>query len=128
MNQFNFDWSSWGLFSCIVVEVFLIVYFSWQTTKFLKNSSLYVDEKVVVTKENWLERFWNKINSFRPMEEEALLDSGHNYDGIRELNNITPPWFTAGFILTILVAIGYLWRYHVSHSAPLQIEEFKMEN
>ena len=61
------------------------------------------------------------------MEEEAQLDAGHNYDGIRELNNITPPWFTAGFILTIIVAIGYLWRYHVSHSAPLQIEEFKME-
>lgn len=127
VNQFNFDWSTWGLFLCIVVEVFLIAYFSWKTTTFLKNSYAQEMEQSAEVKESWFERFWNKINSFRPMEEEAQLDAGHNYDGIRELNNITPPWFTAGFILTIIVAIGYLWRYHVSHSAPLQIEEFKME-
>jgi len=127
VNEFNFDWSSWGLFLCIVVEVFLIAYFSWQTTKFLKSSTSYEVEKSIEAKESWFERFWNKINSFRPMDEEAQLDAGHIYDGIRELNNITPQWFTAGFILTILISIGYLWRYHVSHSAPLQIEEFKME-
>jgi cytochrome c oxidase cbb3-type subunit 3 len=40
--------------------------------------------------------FWSKINNLKPIEEEASLDTGHSYDGIRELDNITPPWFTAG--------------------------------
>lgn len=126
-HQINFDWSSWGLFSCIVVEIFLIAYFSWQTTKFLKSISAYEKEHTNAVNESWIERLWNKINSFKPIEEEASIDVGHNYDGIRELDNITPPWFTAGFLFTIVFGLFYLWRYHVSHSAPLQVEEFKME-
>ena len=126
-HQINFDWSSWGLFSCIVVEIFLIAYFSWQTTKFLKSISAYEKEHTNVVNESWIERLWNKINSFKPIEEEASIDVGHNYDGIRELDNITPPWFTAGFLFTIVFGLFYLWRYHISHSAPLQVEEFKME-
>jgi len=30
----------------------------------------------------------------------------------------------AGFIFFIVFGMGYLWRYHVAKSAPLQIEEF----
>ena len=32
-------------------------------------------------------------------EDEVMLD--HDYDGIRELDNVLPPWWTAGFIITI---------------------------
>lgn len=70
---------------------------------------------------------WDKLNAFRPMSQEASLDVGHNYDGIRELDNITPPWFTAAFLGTIIFSIIYLYRYHVSHSAPLMEEEYKIE-
>ncbi len=71
--------------------------------------------------------FWSKINNLKPIEEEASLDTGHSYDGIRELDNITPPWFTAAFIATIIFAIVYVYRYEVAHSAPDQIEEFQTE-
>lgn len=37
-----------------------------------------------------------------------------------------PPWWIAAFSLTILFSIVYLYRYHVSHSAPLQIEELEI--
>jgi cytochrome c oxidase cbb3-type subunit 3 len=67
---------------------------------------------------------WNKLNSFRPVEQEADLDLGHDYDGIRELDNRLPPWWLYGFYCTIIFACVYLWRYHVSHSAPLSGEEF----
>lgn len=69
---------------------------------------------------------WNKMNKFKSIEEEASIDTGHSYDGIRELNNVTPPWFIAGFLLSILFAIVYLYRYHVAESAPLQIEEYNI--
>jgi len=70
--------------------------------------------------------WWNRINKFKPIEQEADLDLGHDYDGIRELNNRLPPWWIYGFYLTIVFAAIYLWRYHVSHSAPLSKEEYEI--
>jgi cytochrome c oxidase cbb3-type subunit 3 len=82
------------------------------------------EETVAVYKEPAWKRWWVKINSFRSMQEEEAIALDHNYDGIRELDNKLPPWWLYGFYLTIFVAIVYLWRYHVSHTAPLSKEEF----
>lgn len=70
--------------------------------------------------------WWSRFNKFRTMEQEADLDLGHNYDGIRELDNRLPPWWIYGFYATILFAAIYLWRYHVSHTAPLSKEEYEI--
>ena len=70
--------------------------------------------------------WWDKFNKFHPVEQEAELDLGHDYDGIRELNNRLPPWWMYGFYLTIIVAGIYLWRFHVSHTAPSSKEEFEI--
>lgn len=70
--------------------------------------------------------WWSRFNKFRTMEQEADIDLGHNYDGIRELDNRLPPWWIYGFYVTIVFAAIYLWRYHVSHSAPLSKEEYEI--
>jgi cytochrome c oxidase cbb3-type subunit 3 len=69
---------------------------------------------------------WAKLNSFKPIEQEVNLDLGHEYDGIRELDNRLPPWWLYGFYLTIIFAVIYLWRYHVSHTAPDSIQEYQL--
>lgn len=61
------------------------------------------------------------------MEDEANMDTGHNYDGIKELDNITPPWFIAGFAATILFAAVYLYRFHIAESALTQEQELAIE-
>lgn len=71
-----------------------------------------------------IKSWWNKVNKFRPVEQEAEIDLGHAYDGIRELDNRLPPWWLYGFYITILFAVIYLWRYHVSETAPLSGEEY----
>jgi cytochrome c oxidase cbb3-type subunit 3 len=69
--------------------------------------------------------WWDRFNSLRPVTEEADLDLGHDYDGIRELNNRLPPWWLYGFYLTIVFAAIYLWRFHVSHTGPSSKEEYE---
>jgi cytochrome c oxidase cbb3-type subunit 3 len=69
---------------------------------------------------------WDKMNKFRPVEQEAQIDLGHEYDGIRELDNRLPPWWLYGFYVSIIFAVVYLWRYHVSQTAPLSVEEFQI--
>jgi cytochrome c oxidase cbb3-type subunit 3 len=69
---------------------------------------------------------WDKMNKFRPVEQEADITLGHEYDGIRELDNRLPPWWLYGFYVSIIFAVVYLWRYHVSHTAPLSGEELQI--
>ncbi|MGV8947639.1 MAG: cbb3-type cytochrome c oxidase N-terminal domain-containing protein [Lutibacter sp.] len=38
-------------------------------------------------------------------EEDIMLD--HDYDGIKELDNVLPPWWLAGFYITIAMSIFY---------------------
>jgi cytochrome c oxidase cbb3-type subunit III len=70
---------------------------------------------------NW----WDRFNRFKSIEQEADIDLGHDYDGIRELNNRLPPWWLYGFYLTIIIGGIYLWRFHVSHTGPTSKEEFE---
>ena len=69
---------------------------------------------------------WAKINAFKPKEKEKEILNDHEYDGIRELDNDLPPWWVWGFYLTILFSVVYIWRYHVSQTAPLQLEELQI--
>jgi cytochrome c oxidase cbb3-type subunit 3 len=38
-------------------------------------------------------------------EEDVMTD--HDYDGIRELDNVLPPWWLYGFYITIAISIFY---------------------
>lgn len=82
-------------------------------------------KKVRVKKKiNWIE----KLNQTKSLDAatEAEADMGHDYDGIRELNNPTPPWWRWGFYFSILFGVVYLWRFHISATAPLQLEELRI--
>jgi cytochrome c oxidase cbb3-type subunit 3 len=70
--------------------------------------------------------WWDRINRSIAIEKEKDIDLNHEYDGIRELDNSIPPWWMFGFIFFIVFGVGYMWRYHVAKSAPLQIEELQI--
>jgi cytochrome c oxidase cbb3-type subunit III len=69
--------------------------------------------------------WWEKLNRTRSIDaaSEQEQDLGHDFDGIRELNNPTPPWWRYSFYCSILFGVVYVWVYHISRSAPLQLEE-----
>ena len=71
---------------------------------------------------------WEKISQrswkLVPLEKEADIDLGHEYDGIRELDNSLPPWWLWLFYITIIWSIGYLWYYHVSDKGQGSAQEY----
>ncbi|RFS23451.1 cytochrome C [Chitinophaga silvatica] len=116
------SYSYYLLLSVLGVEI-LVIFSLIFTLKFLvgikrKQKVKTATKKVGVT---WLERL-NRTKSLDAVSEEEA-DMGHNYDGIRELNNPTPPWWKWGFIFTIGFGIVYTWRTEISHTAPNQLEE-----
>jgi cytochrome c oxidase cbb3-type subunit 3 len=58
---------------------------------------------------------------------EQAMEFDHDFDGIRELDNRVPPWFTTLFLGTIVFGGAYLIHYHVVGSGKLMSEEYAEE-
>lgn len=69
---------------------------------------------------------FEKMNYTVSIEEEGSIMLDHDYDGITELDNNLPPWWKYGFYLTIVIGVIYFINYHVTKTAPLQAEEYKL--
>lgn len=113
----------YAMIAVIGAEVLVIFFMLFFLRSFLAKEKARAAAAAGVVKQP-TRTWWDWFNSFRPMHEESKIDLGHNYDGIRELDNRLPPWWLYGFYITIIFAGIYLWRYHVSHTAPLSGEEF----
>jgi cytochrome c oxidase cbb3-type subunit 3 len=118
----------WLLSTVIAVEFLVIIVMGFFVKSFLAKEKLAVTiaEETTVAKPSSFKVWWDKLNSFKPMEQEANIDLGHNYDGIRELDNRLPPWWLYGFYVTIIIGGIYLWRYHIAETAPLSKQEFEI--
>ncbi|PKP31134.1 MAG: cytochrome c class i, partial [Bacteroidetes bacterium HGW-Bacteroidetes-17] len=72
-----------------------------------------------------------KTNNEHELEKDELtgdeLLSGHDYDGIQELNNPMPKWWLWLFYLTIVFAAIYYVRYEVMYTGISQAEEYENE-
>lgn len=107
----------------IAIELLVIFVLLYQLRIFLAKEKPEQNKVVTAPKSKPVISLWNRMNKFRPVEQEKQIDLGHDYDGIRELDNRLPPWWLYGFYASIIFAGIYLWRYHVSHTAPLSGEE-----
>ncbi len=56
-----------------------------------------------------------------------VLLSGHEYDGIQELDNALPKWWVWLFYLTILFSVGYFLQLYVFHTMDNQDVEYAKE-
>ncbi len=73
------------------------------------------------------QRFWIRINAFRPVEQEADILLDYNYDGIRELDNHLPPWWKWLLYGSVIWGAAYMVVYHVTDTFPLMEEEYQQE-
>ena len=124
------DWSITGdrlnfaLLGVIGIEVLVMLYF----LRWLRVLVLPVSEKKEIAQTaSKTNRWWDRFNKSVSIDKEQDVQLDHNYDGIKELDNSLPPWWIYGFYFTILFAGVYMYRYHISKSSPLQVEELAIE-
>lgn len=122
--------SFYGLISAIIAELMILFFLIYNLRFLLKAEKIALEpiivEQELIAKEPTWQKLWDKANSFRPLKEEAQIDLGHDYDGIRELDNRLPGWWLYGFYLCIFFACIYLWRFHISHTGLSSKEELQV--
>ena len=111
-----------GVIGAELLVIFMLLY---QLRVFLGKEKLQQQLATQANKKRSVS-FWDKMNKLKPIEQEESITLHHEYDGIRELDNRLPPWWLYGFYISIIFAGIYLWRYHVSHTAPLSGEELQI--
>ncbi|MEL6831642.1 MAG: cbb3-type cytochrome c oxidase N-terminal domain-containing protein [Bacteroidota bacterium] len=94
----------------------------------LQEHGIEVAEKMqIASKETLLQRWYKKMTQAVPIEKESDVMLDHNYDGIRELDNILPPWWVGLFYATIFIGIGYFSYYHISDRGLSSSEKYAVE-
>lgn len=121
------EFSFYAIISVIALEIIVItgMLISLKSLIAKEKAATVATEKALaakVSKESSWKKIWIKLNSFKSEHEET--DTGHDYDGIHELDNRLPPWWLYGFYVCIVFAAIYLYRFHVSHSGPSSTEEY----
>ena len=76
--------------------------------------------------ESAFDRLLKKLTKATPIEEESSVKLDHDFDGIQELNNPLPPWWTAGFVITVIIAVFYIFYYSIQ-GKDSQYTEYKRE-
>lgn len=74
----------------------------------------------------WFKKLKGFFVKSKPVEEEGSIMMSHDYDGIRELDNVLPPWWVKMFYVTIIFSVIYLLRFHVFDGQD-QKAEFETE-
>jgi len=76
--------------------------------------------------ESAFDRLLKKLTKATPIEQESSVKLDHDFDGIEELNNPLPPWWTAGFVITVIISVFYIFYYTVQ-GKDSQYDEYQRE-
>ncbi|MBI2417997.1 MAG: c-type cytochrome [Ignavibacteriales bacterium] len=68
-----------------------------------------------------------KMTKATPIDQEAQVMLDHDYDGIKELDNVLPPWWKYLFYVTIVFSVIYILNYHITNVWALSEGEYKEE-
>lgn len=83
-------------------------------------------QSIPFTESKLYQGIMSKLTRSKSVEQEADVMLDHDYDGIRELDNVLPPWWVNLFYATIIFAFVYLVRFHVMGDYT-QAQEFDKE-
>ena len=81
----------------------------------------------VPAKPSWTQGLMKKLTRQVSVEQEKDIELHHDYDGIKELDNVLPPWWLWLFYATILWGVVYLVNVHVIRIWPDSAGEYQAE-
>jgi len=118
----------YGSLAFTVFALVLAAYLLGLKNRFQKEADL----KSGRVRQTGLGKWWSDLDKkyftkAASLEKEADVLLDHDYDGIKELDNALPPWWKWGFYFTVIVAIIYLFRFHVIGSGPTPLQEYDKE-
>lgn len=128
LSQEMFIYITFGLVLVVAILVLVVAFYVLQVLKtFLQKEKAGAELSEQKPQPSWLSSLWLKWNALKPLEEEQTLLLDHDFDGIQELDNHLPPWWTGLFYLCIVYAVVYMAIFHVFKTSPLQEEEYAIE-
>lgn len=132
-NTGMFEWAYHNILLLIAIIVFLGVALAsidliWALIYAQNKEEIEKAQSLKSNNEVAIESFWSTLSkkswNLVPIEKEADIDLGHNYDGIRELDNSLPPWWLYMFYGCIIWAFAYIYYYHFSNAGQNQKQEY----
>lgn len=86
-----------------------------------------VDAPTVVEGPTFADNILQRLTRSVKVEQEKDVLMHHEYDGIRELDNVLPPWWLWLFYGTVIWSVVFLLNVHVLDIWPTQEEEYRQE-
>jgi len=83
-------------------------------------------QSVSFTDSKWVQNVMKSMTRSKSIEQEADVMLDHDYDGIKELDNVLPPWWVNLFYATVIFGAIYLVRFHIVGDYT-QAQEFDQE-
>lgn len=135
------DWLSWAYQNLVLIlgvvaiigAVAAIIHLNTQLMELnrirvLQEHGIEVAEKIAIQhKQSLWQRWYKDMTKAVPIEKEADVMLDHNYDGIRELDNILPPWWVGLFYATIIIGVAYFSYYHIADKGLSSSEQYIAE-
>lgn len=115
----------WILLLFLLLVIIVKEYFSFTMHKMVEELKNEKEGVVLNEEDEWVLWFRNQIKRFtksKAIEEEEEIILDHNYDGIKELDNVLPPWWVYLFYGTIVFGVVYLIRFHIAGGDTQEIE------
>jgi cytochrome c oxidase cbb3-type subunit 3 len=123
----------YAITTVISLEVLVILFLAFMVRRSYRELTGAADLALAASvKESRFSVWWSTLdkNVFTravPVEQEADVLLDHDYDGIKELDNALPPWWKWGFYFTIIVAVIYIFNYHVFGTGKNPEQEYAAE-
>lgn len=123
----------YAIATVIGLELVVILFLAFMVRRSYRELSGAADLALTASvRESRFSAWWSNLdkNIFTravPVEQEADVLLDHDYDGIKELDNALPPWWKWGFYFTIIVAVIYIFNYHVFGTGQNPEQEYAAE-
>ncbi len=106
-----------GVFLFLLVAIEIVVSAVDKVTYHLltdeQRKQLEEAQSISFTESTWFQNWMQKLTKAKEIEEEKDVLLDHDYDGIKELDNVLPPWWVYLFYATIFFGVVYIVRFHL---------------